>query len=165
MPAAIRKAPTTEPGMIYLLRSKTTGWYKIGYTRNTIQTRVDQINQEVPGLEWESVGYAWVDDPPAIEKAWHILLAGKRITPGKEWFLLDEHDYYAMATICTAQLRAQNRVWDLEEELTQYWYRYEKKFEWKECENCGTEFCEDVTSPSDHYCLHCLHLPEKALSE
>lgn len=74
-------------GYVYLLQSQTTGWYKVGYSKDP-DLRVGQLNKELEGLEWRFVAGIKTSDTRRLEKAFHEVFATRRITRGKEWFTL-----------------------------------------------------------------------------
>ena len=75
-------------GFVYLLRSGTTGWYKIGWTRRPIEERVRELNYEHPGLRWLLIAYYEEDMARDVERLWHQSFTPYRVTKGKEWFTL-----------------------------------------------------------------------------
>lgn len=74
---------------VYLMRSSTTGWYKIGYSKDP-ESRREQLNKETSGLDW-AVTYTFSSSNPfKLEQCLHKIFREHRITKGKEWFDLPE---------------------------------------------------------------------------
>lgn len=89
---------SAHPTRVYLMRSRTTGWYKIGYSVDPAR-RAAQLNAQLRGLEWELVHSVTSDDALQLEKDLHEIHADKRVVRGREWFLLDAPDVEAFASL------------------------------------------------------------------
>ena len=76
-------------GHVYLMRSDTVGWHKIGRSANPAE-RLKQLNKQDPELGWTLVESVEVPDCVAEERRLHEKFDAARITKGKEWFRLSD---------------------------------------------------------------------------
>lgn len=76
-------------GWVYLLASGQMPWYKIGRSKDP-DRRVKQLNAEHPEFDWRIACRMFSYDCPQLERLFHNLFGGERITAGKEWFKLSE---------------------------------------------------------------------------
>ena len=74
-------------GYVYLLRSETTGWHKIGHSADPIK-RVRVLSAEWPELKFVLLLAITSADPRRLEQAVHAVFAHCRISRDKEWFKL-----------------------------------------------------------------------------
>ncbi len=86
-------------GYVYLMHSEATGWVKIGHSVNP-EKRVGEVNAETPGLSWRLRSAMWCEDRYMVERAWHNAFKNQRITPGKEWFILQPEHLNLFQAIC-----------------------------------------------------------------
>ncbi len=85
-PKIVFKAPLDY---VYLLQSrKRDDRYKIGFSSD-LARRTKELNKERERLDWRLVAAFPSKNPRRVEKAFHNLFASRRITPGKEWFVLE----------------------------------------------------------------------------
>ncbi|WP_273845427.1 GIY-YIG nuclease family protein [Rubrobacter calidifluminis] len=80
-----------EYGYVYLLECANTGWHKVGWTLQHPEKRLLSIREEFQeGFDWRLIGWITCFDPPGVEATLHTLLAHRRVTKRREWFVLSE---------------------------------------------------------------------------
>ncbi len=88
------KLVAADHSFVYLMQSQrtSTDWYKIGYSRDS-KRRALELNEELPGLDWEVVDAVMCpdeDEARKLENNLHQVFKHRRALPNREWFLLEE---------------------------------------------------------------------------
>lgn len=86
---------------VYLAQSGTRpDWYAIGKSKN-VEKRIEGLNHEITGLEWEPVAAIESDDPGALRSALLRRYQDRRLPSHNGWFSLTPEDVEYFETLAT----------------------------------------------------------------
>lgn len=89
--------PTIRTGHVYILaNSSMPGLLKVGFTENSVQDRMAQLNTTGVPSPFELVHSVEVDDPHKVEANIHESLAHSRLDKGREFFRISRETAIAV---------------------------------------------------------------------
>ncbi len=103
MPKAVIAGPKKKYGYVYLLRSQSTGWSKIGESTDP-ERRLAELRREYPELNWNLVTAIRTNDCQTLEAAFHRLFWKERkrvVGDTREWFMLEASQIEFVETLAS----------------------------------------------------------------
>jgi hypothetical protein len=75
-------------GHVYLFWSEPLKLHKIGYSRQGVESRLGELNQQIKGANWVAKAAIRTADPEGLERLFHAAFSSSRSTLEREWFCL-----------------------------------------------------------------------------